>query len=167
MQQRACSCVNNASATFGAPGNMAVNSAGTLAYVVNRTASTVSVCNVSGQSVTSCNNLSGSNFNAPEGVTLSPDQKHAYIANAGSKQITVCDILQDGTGLLANCSVTDGAFTGTGNIGLNSLGTIAYVPNQLLSNVFVCDASLVSGQLSGCKQSRGTGFVGPAGVVLR
>jgi 6-phosphogluconolactonase (cycloisomerase 2 family) len=159
------SCVINTSPTFGAPADMAVNSAGTLAYVANRSASTISVCHVSGQSVTSCNDTSGSNFNAPEGVTLSGNQ-YAYIANAGSKQLTVCNIRQDGTGLLDNCTVTNGAFVGTGNIGLNSLGTSAYVPNQLLSRVFVCDVSLATGQLSGCKPSRGAGFVGPAGVVL-
>ncbi len=159
------SCVNNASPTFSAAGNMAINSAGTLAYVVNRTANTVSVCNVSGQSVTSCNDLSGSNFDAPEGITLSQTQ-HAYIANAGSRSVTVCDIRQDGTGLLDNCSVTDGAFSGTGNIGLNALGTVAYVPSELLNDVFACDVSPATGQLSGCKRSRGTGFSGPAGVVL-
>jgi len=161
------SCVSNTSPTFGAPADMAINSAGTLVYVANRTASTISVCNVSGQQVSSCNDLSGSNFDAPEGITLSPDQQHAYIANAGSKQVTVCNILQDGTGLLAGCSVTDGAFVGTGNIGLNSLGTFAYVPNQLLSLVFVCDVSQADGTLSGCKPSRGQGFVGPAGIVLQ
>ncbi len=160
------SCVNNASPTFSAPSDMAVNSAGTFAYVTNRAASTVSVCNVSGQTVNSCNDLSGSNFNAPEGITLSPDNLHAYIANAGSKNVTVCNILQDGTGLLANCSITNGAFVGTGNLGFNTLGTFAYVPNQLLSAVFVCNAALADGTLSSCVPSLGAGFSGPAGVVL-
>jgi DNA-binding beta-propeller fold protein YncE len=159
-------CVNNNSPTFGAPADMAVNSAGTFAYVANRSASTVSVCNVSGQLVNSCNAASGSNFSSPEGVTLSADNLHAYIANAGSKSITVCDILQDGTGLLANCSVTGGQFVGTGNLGLNNVGTIAYVPNQLLSAIFACDVTRLTGQLSGCKPALGSGFVGPAGVVL-
>ena len=160
------SCVNNTSPTFGASSDMAINSTGTLAYVVNRSKSTTSICNVSGQTVNSCNDLSGSHFNAPEGVTLSPTGQHAYIANAGDKNIIVCDIRQDSTGLLDNCSVTDGQFDGTGNIGLNNLGTLAYVPNQLLSKVFVCQVAQLTGQLSSCSPSLGTGFVGPAGIVL-
>ena len=159
-------CVNNTSVTFDTPADMAVNSTGTLAYVVNRAASTTSVCNVSGQVVDSCNNLSGSNFNSPEGVTLSPSGKFAYIANAGNRTVVVCDIRQDTTGLLDNCSVTQGEFDGTGNVGLNNLGTFAYIPNQLLHRVFVCNASLLDGELSSCQLSHGSGFVGPAGVVL-
>jgi DNA-binding beta-propeller fold protein YncE len=161
------SCVNNTSPTFATPANMVVNSSGTLAYVANRTTSTVSVCNVSGQTVNSCNAASGNFINGPEGVTLSPSGKQIFVANAGSEQVTVCQILQDGTGLLSLCSITSGPFTGTGNIGLNLLGTQAYVPNQLLSAVFVCNVSPIDGSLSSCLPTGGTGFNGPAGVVLR
>ncbi|MDR3492412.1 MAG: YncE family protein [Gammaproteobacteria bacterium] len=160
------SCVNNTSPTFGTPADMALNSTGTLAYVVNRTNSTTSICNVSGQVVNSCNDATGSLFNAPEGITLDPLGLHAYIANAGDKKIIKCDIRQDSTGLLDNCSATGGEFHGTGNIGFNSLGTFAYVPNDLINAVFVCDVAKADGQLSGCKSSRGTGFVGPAGIAL-
>jgi 6-phosphogluconolactonase (cycloisomerase 2 family) len=159
-------CVNNLSPTFGAPADMVVNSSGTLAYVANRTNNSISVCHVSGQVVNSCNAASGSNINGPEGVTLSPSGQQLYIANAGTEQVTVCQILQDGTGLLTLCSVTDGSFVGTGNLGLNNLGTLAYVPNQLLNTVFVCNASLADGSISGCVPSGGAGFVGTAGVVL-
>lgn len=160
------SCVTNFSPTFSAPANMAINSAGTLAYVVNRTANTTSVCNVTGQIVDSCNDTSGNFFNAPEGITISPLGLHAYIANAGDRKIIVCDIRQDSTGLLDNCVSTNGEFTGTGNLGLNTLTTFAYVPNQLISEVFVCDVAPITGRLSECKRSRGVGFSGPAGVVL-
>jgi DNA-binding beta-propeller fold protein YncE len=160
-------CVNNTSPTYGAPADMAVNGTGTFAYVANRSKSTISVCNVAGQTVSSCNDLSGSFINEPEGITISLSGLHIYIANAGSRQLVVCDILQDGTGLLANCSTTNGQFEGTGNIGLNNLNTEAYVPNQLLGVVFKCDVDSVSGQLSLCVPSGGLGFVGPAGVVLQ
>lgn len=160
------SCINNTDPTFSTPADMAVNPAGTFAYIANRTANTVSVCNVSGQVVNSCNNLSGDHIDAPEGITIDPTGSYVYIANAGSKQITVCHIRQDGTGLLELCSVTGGEFTGTGNIGLNTFGTVAYVPNQLLSAIFSCNVSLVTGQLSTCLPAGGSGFSGPAGVVL-
>lgn len=159
-------CVNNTSPTFGAPADMAINAAGTLAYVANRSNSTISVCNVSGQVVNSCNPFSGSQFNAPEGVTLSQSGLHAYIANAGDNKVIVCDVLQDATGLLVNCSATDGPFRGTGNVGLNNQGLLAYVPNELINEVFVCDVTLINGQLSSCKRSHGAGFIGPAGIVL-
>jgi DNA-binding beta-propeller fold protein YncE len=160
-------CVNNLSVTFSTPGDMAINSTGTLAYVVNRAASTTSVCNVSGQVVHSCNDLSGSFINGPEGITLSPLGLKAYIANAGNNKVIVCDVMQDSFGLLDNCSITNGAFRGTGNLGINNTGSIAYVPNQLTDNVFMCQIDRVTGELSNCSDSLGTGFVGPSGVVVR
>lgn len=160
------SCVNNTSPTFGVAADMAINSAGTLAYIVNRLNSTTSVCNVSLQIVNSCNDFSGSLFNAPEGITLSPLGLKAYIANAGNAQLIACDVRQDGTGLLDNCNATNGQFSGTGNIGLNNLGTFAYVPNQLTNDVFVCNVQLPTGELSSCQRSHGSGFIGPAGIVL-
>ncbi len=160
------SCVNNTSPTFAAPSDMALNASGTLAYVSNRGNSTVSVCNVSGQVVNSCNALSGSLFNAPEGITLSPLGLHAYIANAGDGKIILCDVRQDGTGLLDHCSATNGQFHGTGNVGLNTLGSFAYVPNQLINTVFACQVTQADGTLSSCLPSRGTGFDGPSGIVV-
>lgn len=159
-------CVNNSSATFSAPSDMALNAAGTLAYVSNRGNSTVSVCQVSGQTVNACLNSSGSLFNQPEGITLDPAGLHAYIANAGDGKVIVCDILQDGTGLLANCSATNGEFHGTGNVGLDTLGAFAYVPNQVTNAVFVCNVNSTDGTLSNCIPSLGTGFNGPSGIVL-
>lgn len=159
-------CVNNSSVTFATPGDMTINSAGTLAYVVNRTASTTSICNVSGQVVNSCNNASGSFFNGPEGITLNALGLKAYITNAGNNEVVICDVLQNSLGLLSNCMVTDGEFRGTGNLGLNSSGTVAYVPNEFINKVFMCQADRITGALSSCTDSLGTGFVGPAGVVL-
>ena len=160
------SCVNNSSITFSLPGDMTINSAGTLAYVVNRTASTTSICNVSGQVVNSCNDLSGSLIDAPEGITLSPSGLYAYIANAGNNEVVVCNVLQNSLGLLDSCAVTNGAFRGTGNVAFNTTGITAYVPNQLLNQVFMCQTDLVTGLLSSCSDSHGTGFGGPSGVVL-
>ncbi len=159
-------CNQNMHATLMKPADMTLNSDGTLAYVVNRGANTTSVCKVSGQVINACDDSSGANFNEPEGVTLSPAGLHAYIANAGDKKIILCDVRQDGTGLLDNCSATNGEFTGTGNVGLNNIGTLAYVPNELLNEVFVCSVNTINGALSDCKRSHGTGFAGPAGVVL-
>jgi 6-phosphogluconolactonase (cycloisomerase 2 family) len=159
-------CINNPSITFSTPANMTINSTGTLAYIVNRVASTASICNVSGQIVNSCNNISGSLYNGPEGITLNMSGMKAYIANAGNGEVVVCDVLQNNFGLLDNCSVTNGEFRGTGNIGLNSSGSTAYVPNQLTNKVFMCQVDLITGALSTCVDSLGTGFVGPAGVVL-
>lgn len=161
------SCIANASGTFSTAGDMTLNSAGTLAYVVNRLTSTTSICNVSGQVVDSCDDTSGSHFDGPEGITLSPLGLHAYIANAGGSNVVVCDVGQNSLGLLSNCSVTEGNFRGTGNIGLNSSATMAYVPNQITNKISMCQVSRLTGQLSNCTESLGTGFDGPTGVVLR
>lgn len=147
--------------------DLALNAAGTLAYVPNRFNSVVSVCNVNGKTVDSCNDLSGSLIDGPEGITLSGSGLHAYVANAGNNEVVVCDIRQDGTGLLKNCSVTNGQFQGTGNLGLDASSLFAYVPNKVLNQVFVCTISPTDGTLSGCLPSRGTGFDGPAGIVVQ
>jgi 6-phosphogluconolactonase (cycloisomerase 2 family) len=160
------SCIKNLNVTFGDSAGMILNSSGTKAYVANRSKNTISVCHVSGQIVGPCDAQLKNEFDEPEGVVLSPLGLHAYITNAGSKSITVCDIREDGTDLLEHCAVTEGMFAGTGNIAFNSQGTVAYVPNEILHQLFVCNVALPTGQLSRCIPSRGTGFIGPAGVEL-
>lgn len=161
------SCIKTHSATFGDSAGMSVNSEGTLAYVVNRSKNTTSVCNLSGQNVSSCNDLSGSGFSGPEGVILSALGMHAYITNATAKNVLHCDVGSDGLGLLEHCTVTDGAFAGTGNIALNDTGTFAYVPNEDLSTIFLCAVNEPRGLLSACKPARGSGFIGPSGIVVQ
>lgn len=161
-------CTNNSDGTFNGASDIALNAAGTLAYVSNRFGNTVSVCNVNQQTVGSCNDLSGSLINAPEGITLDASGLHAYIANAGDGKVIVCDVLQDGTGLLANCSATNNSFAGTGNVAFNNINSFAFIPNAnpLINQVFVC-AVATDGSLSSCSSSRGTGFIGPAGITIK
>lgn len=73
---------------------------------------------------------------------------HAYIANTGDTKVILCDITQNSTGALVNCRVTNGEFRGTGNVGLNNSGTFAFVSNQILNTVFVCQVTQPNGELS-------------------
>lgn len=159
-------CNNNSRPEFAVLSDMALNPEGTIAYVPSRDSSKVSVCTVNGQVVDSCTNASGSNISGPEGVTISPAGRHAYIANAASANITLCDINSD-TGLLENCTITNGEFRGTGNIGINNTGSFAYVPNQDLNKVFLCKVNNVIGGLFECLPSLAKGLTGPAGIVLK
>jgi DNA-binding beta-propeller fold protein YncE len=161
-------CVNNSSVTFSAASDMTLNSTGTLAFVSNRGSSNVSVCNVSGLTVDSCF-TTGSVMNQPEGITLSPSGLFAYITNAGDGTVTSCSVTQSGSlaGSLVSCATTGGEFHGTGNLAFDSIPAYAFVPNQLLGKIFVCQVTNVLGTLSGCVSSPNETFIGPSGIAIQ
>ncbi|MDF1684465.1 MAG: YncE family protein [Legionellaceae bacterium] len=160
-------CINNRSATFDLPSDMTINNTGTLAYVSNFTANTISVCNIVGTTVTSCDDSSGNNFDGPEGIMLSPSGAYAYITNNTSNSVTRCAVDHTGSGLLSSCVVTEGNFDGTGNLAFNLVGDTAYVPNEALNQLFMCSVQSETGGLFNCVDSLGSGFDRPAGVLVR
>ena len=160
-------CVLNPSTTFATPSDMTINSTGTRAYVSNRTGNTISVCEIDGTRVFDCIDTSGSNFDGPEGVTLSPSGGYAHITNATSKLVTRCVVDVTGSGLLSACNITSGNFDGTGNLAFSLAGTHTYIPNFVLNQLFVCRVQLETGELYNCTDSLGSGFNGPAGVLVR
>ncbi len=146
--------------------DLALNHAGNRLYVADFTGSTISVCRVNGATVDLCDNTSGSNFDGPEGVTLSTSGEYAYIANNTSNSVTRC-VVDVVTGLLSACNVTSGNFDGFGNIGLTLSDDFAYVPNFVLNQLFLCSVQAETGELFNCKDSLGSGFDKPAGVLVR
>ena len=148
---------------FHIPSDMTLNVPGNKAYVSDLINS-VSICSISATNELSCSNTVGG-FKAPEGITLHPNGLFAYITNNGDNSISVCkiDVI---TGNLYSCSTTNGRFDGYGNIAFNNLGTRAYIPQYASSRVLVCSVNLNNGALSLCKDSMGTGFSGPSGILL-
>jgi len=146
--------------------DLTLNNAGDRLYIADFSNSTIAVCRVNEATVDSCDNTSGGNFDGPEGVTLSSSGHYAYIANNTSNSVTRCAV-DLGTGLLSACNVTSGNFDGTGNVGVTPVGLTAYVPNFALNQLFLCRITETTGEFYDCKDSLGSGFDRPAGVVVR
>ena len=145
--------------------DLTLNNAGNKLYIADFTNSTISVCRADATTVDLCNNTSGNNFDGPEGVTLSPSGEHLYVTNNTSNAVTRC-VVDVVTGLLSACNVTSGNFNGTGNVALNRTGEVVYIPNFVLNQVFFCEVQTETGELFDCKDSLGSGFNRPAGVLV-
>lgn len=159
-------CVQNTIPDVDTAFDLTLNNGGDRLYIADFVNSRIAVCRVNGTTVDLCDNTSGTNFDGPEGVTLSYTGEYAYIANNTSNSVTRC-VVDVATGLLSACNVTSGNFDGTGNIGLTLSDDFAYVPNFILSQLFLCSVQADTGELFNCRDSFGSGFDGPAGVLVR
>ena len=94
-------------AGLGAAG-VAINSAGTLALVANRSEGTVSVFSIAGKLVAPVSTLKlGAETSGPSGVVFTPDGKRALVSRDGDNKITVLAV--DGTKVsLANRDINAG-----------------------------------------------------------
>ena len=159
-------CIATNPETLFRPSDIVLNKAGTLAYIPNRDADSVSVCVVAQDTglINTCTD-SGSGFTTPEGVTLNSTGSLLYVGNDGDDTVTYCAVnVSDGS--LSDCKFTGGDFDGFGNIILNGDDSHAYVPNSGSNTVSMCNVNSSNGELSACVNSQGTGFNGPASVML-
>jgi DNA-binding beta-propeller fold protein YncE len=150
----------------GDASGIALNPAGTLAYVVlsNDTVLLCAIDGASGGLITPCTST-GSEFDGAQRITLNSIGTFAYVTNIGSQNITVCSV-DSSSGNLSNCSRTaEGVFDGFANMAVNWSNTKAYVPNSGSDLVSLCSIN-ANGTLSGCTNSGGTNFNGPKGVAL-
>jgi YVTN family beta-propeller protein len=114
-----------------APSGVAVNPAGTLAYVANDGSGTVSVVDTSTNTVTSTINV-GSD---PDGVAVNPTGTYTYVTNAGSGTVSVIDTSTNT--VTSTISVGEDPVA----VAVNPAGTIAYVTNEVSGTVSVIDTS--------------------------
>lgn len=157
-------CTNSGSG-FHVPSDMTLNALGTRAYVSNLITSSVTSCAIDDTGLLNCDDIT-LGFNAPEGITLHPSGQFAYITNNGNNTVSVCQI-DFLSGHLSSCAVTGGQFDGFGNLAFNSMGTRAYIPRFASNKVSVCSVNLNTGALSSCRDSNGSGFNGPSGILLK
>ncbi len=152
---------------IGDANGIALNRAGTLAYVVlsDDTVQRCAIDRATGGLITPCSST-GSGFDGAQRITLNSVGTFAYVTNSGSQDITVCSV-NSSTGYLSNCIRTaQGVFGGFANMAVNWSNTKAYVPDTFSPNlVSVCSIN-ANGTLSGCINSGGTNFNGPKGVAL-
>ena len=152
---------------IGDANGIALNPAGTLAYVVlsNDTVQLCAIDGASGELITPCTST-GSGFDGAQRITLNSIGTFAYVTNSGTQNITVCSV-DSNSGNLSSCSGTaNGVFGGFANMAVNSSNTNAYVPDTFSPNLVSLCSINSNGTLSGCTNSGGTNFNGPKGVAL-
>ena len=122
-------------------------------------------------SITSCLSLAtppSNLFDKPEGlfITTLASNTYAYFTNHGNNTVTLCTVSSINS--FTNCTITDGYFTGFGNLTiLNNIVNPkkAYIPSGLKS-ISICDVSMTDGTLSQCVNSTEVGFNNPSGLVI-
>ncbi|MCH9689289.1 MAG: beta-propeller fold lactonase family protein [Gammaproteobacteria bacterium] len=159
-------CNHNTSSSFDNAFDITLNTSGTHAYVANFTDSSVAVCEVHNKRLLNCQAVFSSTFSGPEGVTVDPLSRFLYVANNTSNQVSVCGI-NNTSNLPKNCEITDGQFSGIGNVGLSQSGTSGYVPDFIGNRLFHCHANSITGALSACLNLEVSGLNNPAGIVLK
>ena len=84
--------------TFNDPLALAMNPAGTLAYVPNFESNTISICaaNVDG-SLGICRAFSDLSFNSPSAVAVNSTNTFLYVLNGSGNSVSVCPIRGDGS----------------------------------------------------------------------
>ena len=140
------------------PKGVAVNAAGTFAYVANSTSGTVSVIDLSNNTVTSTIQVG----RAPNAVAVNSAGTFAYVTNGNSRSVSVIDLSTNAV----TRSITVGQ--GPSDIAVNSAGTFAYVTNTDSDSVSVINLSTntVTATISRGDQSGVFGVaVNPAGTL--
>jgi len=112
------------------PYDIAITPDGKYAYVANNGSGSVSVIDISANTVTTVSVGSG-----PFGVAITPDGKYAYVTNYSSGSVSVIDISTN----TVIATVTVG--TGPSGVAITPDGKYAYVTNNGSKNVSVIDIS--------------------------
>ncbi len=161
------SCSDSGATNLSSPQGIAINPAGTIAYIANLNDSTVTQCHVS----LSTGNLSECVTNtgmgsANIGMAIDPTNAYAYVTNGSSNGITWGSINQaDGSLTLAGSLTVSGVQNATGT-GLNSVTHIIYIANGSNNMVMQCSIDSTTGAVSACSSSGATELSFPYGVGL-
>lgn len=162
---------SGAGAVFDDPAVVAINVAGSHAYVSNfggSVGTVVSLCsvNLTTGDLSGCANSDGDGtavFNGPLGITLDSSLTRAYVPSINANTVDVCTITN--TGKLTNCANTGGAFVNPISATFNALRSQVYISNTGDGSISVCAVNFNTGDLTNCTNSDGDGsavFSGPA-----
>ncbi|WP_158617474.1 YncE family protein [Legionella sp. km772] len=143
-----CNAQTGAPFPFTGPGNIAVNPAGTIAYVTNTGSQSVSYCsiNVNTGALTNCKST-GNGFYQPVGITVSNDNRFAYVSDYNNGLIT-CPINRT-TGALSNCIANNTGIVFPQAIAIHPKQSYVYVSNAGYY-IYYCAINLVTGSVSNC-----------------
>ncbi|MCL9683023.1 lactonase family protein [Legionella maioricensis] len=145
-------CAITGSGFNGADG-IAINPAGTLAYVSNAGADNVSLCQV--DSITgalgNCG-PTGNGFHIPSDMTLNPLGTIAYVSDLAN-YVSICPV--DATTGLLSCHNRVGGFSQPEGITLHPSGQFAYLTNNGSNNISVCKVDVITSNLHSCSITGG------------
>lgn len=192
-QLSSCTVVANGSNAFssfpvGAPVSIALNPAGTLAYVTTtaynggqNNVAVICPINPDGSfNVSACTN-SPQEFVQPWYMTLNANGSTAYVANGtspnaalGGNNVSICSLNTLDGSFINNCSTfSDASFNRPAGIVLNKAGTLAYITNLHAvgntGNIYTvskCSVNITDGSLSSCVAMADPTFFGPSGITL-
>lgn len=153
-----CTATTN---TFTSARELAVDPAGTNAYVVNNTSpAAIYKCPIDAGTgeLAACTQLATpAGLNNPSGITFNNAGTYAYVTDYGPGTITKCSFNKTSATFFA-CAPTSGSgsFPSVTDIALNPDGTRAYVTENG-GGLKICSVAAVSGELVNCTQSN-SGF---------
>lgn len=160
-------------ASFSVPSDLAINN-NTL-YITNFNSNTIQTtyCTIPGSPSSICTSASGEGtisgtsnlLNEPEGISFSTINatNYAYFTNHGNNTVTVCQAASPTN--FSGCFITQGYFTGFGNLAILTNPSKAFIPSGLKS-IAVCDVNS-DGSLSNCVNSTELNFNNPSGLIIQ
>lgn len=155
--------VNLAPFIFSQAHGIAINSAGTYAFIANLGNNSVTSCEVSESNLVNCANSGATGLNSPISIILTANNNYALITNNGSNKIIKCSV---NGGTLNNCADSGATSISTPfGIVLNSAGTYAFITNSYSNNT-VTSCNVNESNLSSCVNSGASGLSTPYGITL-
>ena len=150
------------------PGGIAINPAGTIAYISDYT-NGVLMCNIDSTTglLSNCTST-GSGYTNATIISLNAAGTYAYIGDySAGIPIIKCSVTPV-TGALSSCTTTTATFSYPTSVVFNSAGTTAYVGNYDVTQISVCSVDLTTGDLSSCTSTPNTptGMLYTTGVAL-
>ena len=163
-------CSNAGATGTVIPQGIAINPAGTYAYIANFDNTTITQCSIqtSGGNLSCNNDLSIASSNNI-GVTINSSDTSIYVANSSGQSVTQCTIDSSTTPpSLTGCSTP--TVVSTSNIsGLSLSGALGIIYVGTLTDSGVvrkCTIDSISGNITTCTSSGASGLSNPDGMAL-
>ena len=165
-------CTAFSDLTFYGPLGMAINTAGTYAYIANWSSASgngsISICpiNQSSGQLNSCTAFPLTTGSHAVAISLNNDNTLAYIADSGNSQIIICPITNNGASF-GTCTSQSGNFNVPQTVQLNPTGNYIYLGNLNTQDMSICPINS-DGSLGDCTRSTGDDtFKIPSGMRFR
>ena len=167
-------CIAFSDTTFYGPLGMAINTAGTYAYIANWSSSSgtqasISICPIdqsTGQLNSTCTAFPLTTGSHAVAITLNNDNTLAYIADSGNSKVIICPIISNGASF-GTCTSQGGNFNAPQTVQLNPTGNYIYLGNYSTQDMSICPIN-PDGTLGTCTRSNGDGtFNIPSGMRFR
>ena len=153
--------------TFPGYGMIAINNAGTVAYLADSSGNNVLACPIALDgtfSSTTCISSGATTLDNPIGITLNKANTTAYIANSQSS-VSVCTV--NGNSFTNCINKTSSMETQTSDVALNSDETILYIASNYDPTVYACSTQGSGPSFAFCKVANGLNvFTGSYGIRL-